>query len=310
MKNLLILLLLICIKSHAFSSEILEGTVTDVIDGNTIILDLKHNKLLAKLYGIIAPELDQPYGKKAKEQLRRLINDRNVKIYVTGTNYIGIDIIKIFYAGEYINSIMLKEGAAWQNQIYESDIELTIATDWAQEEKQGLWKNENPVAPWNYQDNNKAEKQNEIYDNPSKTDPKNKIIPIKKIPQKEYERSLNKSELNVCSKSINILRNRYGKYIDKILKRINQAIIIQQQINPINLNEGNVIMSFTINSTGLMDDIKFFGSSPANILNEISAAKNVLQDVRNSGAFDPPTQEMLNDPDFKNILINFVFEKK
>ena len=146
-----------------------------------------------------------------------------------------------------------------------------------------------------------------------------KAIPTRKIPVRKIgntsaknggklHKRLNSSAINTGSKSIAVLRSRYGEYMDKILRRIQQAIIIQQQINPISLHEGNVVMSFTIDPAGYLSGIQLIGSKPQEIATEISAARSVLQDVHNSGPFEPPSQEMLNDPDFQKIIINFVFE--
>ncbi len=141
-------------------------------------------------------------------------------------------------------------------------------------------------------------------------------IPVRKIGStnntngSKMKKRLNSSAINTGSKSIAVLRSRYGAYMDKILRRIHQAIIIQQQINPISLHEGNVIMSFTINPQGYLDDINFMESMPNNIATEISAARNVLMDVHNGEPFEPPTPQMLNDPIFQKIVINFVFENR
>ncbi len=139
-------------------------------------------------------------------------------------------------------------------------------------------------------------------------------IPVRKISSTnsstggKLKKRLNSSAIYTGSKSIAVLKSRYGDYMDQILTRIQHAIIIQQQINPISMHEGQVFMSFTINSEGLLDDIQLIGASPQGITTEISVARSVLKDVHNSGAFKPPTQEMLNDPVFKKIVINFVFE--
>lgn len=146
-------------------------------------------------------------------------------------------------------------------------------------------------------------------------------IPIRKIPVRKIgstssstggkiQKRLNTSAINAGSKSIAVLRSRYGDYMDKILRRIQQAITIQQQINPISIHEGSVVMSFTINPSGILDQIKFIDSAPQGITTEVSAARGVLTDVQNSGPFEPPTEQMLNDPDFQDIIINFVFESR
>lgn len=160
------------------------------------------------------------------------------------------------------------------------------------------------------------QKQEQMAKKPVKPE---KNIPTRKIPVRKIgstssttggkmKKQLNSSAINAGFQSIAVLRNRYGEYMDKILRRIQQAIIIQQQINPISMNNGSVVMSFTINPEGYLDSISFIGSKPQDITTEISAARSVLQDVQNSGAFEPPTQEMLNDPNFQKIVINFIFE--
>ena len=146
-----------------------------------------------------------------------------------------------------------------------------------------------------------------------------KKIPTRKIPVRRISSSnsrtggklqnrKNSSAINTGMKSIAVLRSRYGDYMDKILRRIQQSIVIQQQINPIGMHEGSVVMSFTINPQGYLDQIKFIGAAPDDITTEISVSRTVLRDVQNSGPFEPPTQEMLNDPDFQKIVVNFVFE--
>ena len=51
-----------------------------VIDGDTIIIQ----KTKIRLFGIDAPELDQPYGKKSKSAMRRLCRGTIVTAHITG----------------------------------------------------------------------------------------------------------------------------------------------------------------------------------------------------------------------------------
>ena len=126
----------------------------------------------------------------------------------------------------------------------------------------------------------------------------------------KMKKRLNTTAVISGSRSIAVLRDRYGLYMDKILRRIQSAINIQQQINPMALHEGIVVMSFTINPQGILDEINFIGSKPDNNSSEISAARTVLQDVQNGDPFEPPSSQMLNDPNFQKIVINFVFENR
>lgn len=170
-------------------------------------------------------------------------------------------------------------------------------------------------------------KQESILQKPQEFEPQQtpqqvqKKIPTRRIQVKQIgsqsnktggkmKRRLNTTAVISGSRSIAVLRDKYGIYMDKILRRIQSAINIQQQINPIALHEGFVVMSFTINQRGILDEINFIGSKPDNNSSEISAARSVLKDVQNGDPFEPPSQEMLNDPNFQKIVINFVFENR
>lgn len=62
---------------HLSEPQILVGSVY-VIDGDTIRI----NKTQVRLFGVDAPELNHPYGKKAKWALHRLCKDRVVRAEV------------------------------------------------------------------------------------------------------------------------------------------------------------------------------------------------------------------------------------
>ena len=148
MKKLLLLILLLC--TPTFASDLIQGEVTKVIDGDTITVKTKKREIKVRLYGIDAPEKKQDYGKESTKLLSKLIGDQLIKVYVVNKDRYGRLIGKIFFKGEYINLTMVKEGAAWHYKQYSKDVELAIAEDWARQEHDGLWQKENPTAPWNY----------------------------------------------------------------------------------------------------------------------------------------------------------------
>ncbi|MBP5232800.1 MAG: hypothetical protein J6333_05280, partial [Planctomycetes bacterium] len=113
--------------------------------------------------------------------------------------------------------------------------------------------------------------------------------------------------MQASAQSLAVLRDRYGEYMDKVLRRIQQAIYIQQQIMPMMFNQGAVVMTFTIDASGRLQAIRYVASAPEGLVQERAAARQVLEDVRNGEPLPRPTPEMLADPDFQKITINFIF---
>ncbi|GHT01833.1 hypothetical protein FACS1894108_15810 [Planctomycetales bacterium] len=105
-----------------------------------------------------------------------------------------------------------------------------------------------------------------------------------------------------------MLRSRYGEYMDELLRRIQNAIYIQQQLSPMTFTRGTVIFTFTVNAAGRLDRINYLGAEPADLPQETGAARRVLTDVQNGKLLDPPTPEMLADPLFQKITVNFIFD--
>ena len=116
-----------------------------------------------------------------------------------------------------------------------------------------------------------------------------------------------RAAMQASFQSLAVLRDRYGEYMDKVLRRIQQAIFIQQQISPLMFNQGAVVMTFTISPAGRLEAIRFVAASPAGLVQETAAARQVLVDVQNGAPLPRPTPEMLEDPDFQKITINFIF---
>lgn len=69
--------LVLCLPAHA-------ERVCFVYDGDTLTLC---NGMKVRLAGIDAPELKQPYGKAARDYLRALVKDREVRLDCHGKSY-------------------------------------------------------------------------------------------------------------------------------------------------------------------------------------------------------------------------------
>ncbi|WP_243358343.1 thermonuclease family protein [Fundidesulfovibrio terrae] len=123
------------------------GTVQRVHDGDTVTVD----DVRVRLYGIDAPELDQPGGKEARQYLASLAQDRAVEVLPRDVDAYGrtVGVLLLLPGRQDLNAAMVKAGHAWVYKQYCRDCTaLTISETWARLQGLGLWAKEGPVAPW------------------------------------------------------------------------------------------------------------------------------------------------------------------
>lgn len=146
-----ILLLIVCVSTNAHAA-LVSGKVTRVVDGDTIHIE----DITVRLYGIDAPEKDQPYGEESANHLFQLIGNKQVVVEVVGQDRYNRIIGKIYLDNVYINNLLVEYGCAWWYRKYaplETDLEISEKS--AQERKLGLWRFENAVPPWKWRYKNK-----------------------------------------------------------------------------------------------------------------------------------------------------------
>ena len=104
-------------RDEAFDAEtahavmlprVLEGPAY-VTDGDTITIQ----KTQVRLYGIDAPELDHPYGKKAKWAMVRLCKGHSIRAEITDEDEYGRTVAKCFLPdGRDLSEELVKQGLA------------------------------------------------------------------------------------------------------------------------------------------------------------------------------------------------------
>lgn len=134
-----------------FGRDEISGKVMAVIDGNTIeMLGEDNETYKIMLHGIDCPELEQEFGEKAKHHLEKLVMNKSVTVQLKGKDRwggrLGVIILddKIDPRHE-----LLIEGLAWTSEVNPHP-ELEVMKEQAREKRKGLWKTENPVAPWTF----------------------------------------------------------------------------------------------------------------------------------------------------------------
>ncbi len=152
----LAVLLLVCL---AFSSPatVLTGRVVAIADGDTLTaLDERKVQHKIRLAGIDAPEKRQAYGQRSRQSLANLVFNRVVQIELGKKDRYGREIGKVMLDGQDINLELLRLGLAWHYKAYEREQSVEDRALYAQAEEQararrmGLWRDDQPLAPWAY----------------------------------------------------------------------------------------------------------------------------------------------------------------
>lgn len=132
----------------------ISGQVTYVIDGDTFQLSShKLGDIRIRIAEIDAPELQQPYGKKAKSYLKALIESETVICTILEKDRYGRYIAKINVPGTRnidVAAEMVRAGYAWHYKKYSASQELSSIEIKAKLQKKGLWSDQSVVAPWIY----------------------------------------------------------------------------------------------------------------------------------------------------------------
>jgi micrococcal nuclease len=127
--------------------------VVRVIDGDSIVVLQGETKVYVQLVEIDAPELDQPFGQKAADQLRVLIKGRRVRVAERGKDRYGRILAEVFSIhGLSLNFHLIETGRAWW---YKKYVPGCISCEHAQKKTRikglGFWGGERrPVPPWQW----------------------------------------------------------------------------------------------------------------------------------------------------------------
>lgn len=135
-----------------------EVYVFKVIDGDSILADRRDIDSSPKkphrirLYGIDAPEKDQPFGTEATEFASDLVLRKRVFIKIIDNCIYDRDVALIQLSdGRILNEELLRSGLAW---VYEEYCDKITRKRWkaietqAQLEKRGLFRDKEPIEPW------------------------------------------------------------------------------------------------------------------------------------------------------------------
>jgi endonuclease YncB( thermonuclease family) len=154
---------------QAATHESFEARVVGISDGDTIsVQDSKAPPRKIRLSGIDAPEKGQPFSDRSKQNLSGLVYGKTVRIEWSKFDRYGRIVGKVLTAPSApcataacpatldVNLAQLAAGFAWQYRQYEKEQPKTDRQTYAtaernaREQRLGLWKDANPVPPWDW----------------------------------------------------------------------------------------------------------------------------------------------------------------
>ena len=137
------------LSAHAW-----EGKVVGVTDGDTITVLQDKNSIKVRLYGIDCPERRQAFGTRAKQFTSDLVFGKVVDVETIDVDrYKRTVAILRLQEGAVVNLEIIRAGFGW---VYGAYCKKPICLEWKRLEgeavtaRRGLWRDENPVPPWEW----------------------------------------------------------------------------------------------------------------------------------------------------------------
>ncbi len=122
-----------------------------IADGDSFVVNNNGVQISIRLWGVDAPEFDQPHSKASKKGLEQLLSGNDIEIVPKYVDRFG-RLVAIVEAGDIVvNSALIGRGNAWVHPYYCTE---AACDQWyqLQEEtrrlKRGLWADVDPIEPW------------------------------------------------------------------------------------------------------------------------------------------------------------------
>ncbi|MFT5726629.1 MAG: micrococcal nuclease [Desulforhopalus sp.] len=139
-----------------FAKKPFTAQVTKIIDGDSLKVRAGKKVYEIRLYGIDAPEYDQPYSSKAKKLVKQTMLGKRVTVIPVEWDKYQRLVAIVSYNNEAINERLLRRGLAWY---YPKYCKMSVCRSWkktgktARKNKQNIWSDSSSVAPWKWRYN-------------------------------------------------------------------------------------------------------------------------------------------------------------
>jgi endonuclease YncB( thermonuclease family) len=150
-------------------ADTIHGRVQRVKDGDTVVVSMGEGTVTVRIWGIDAPESDQPYGPYATQAVRKVAKGEPCRLIVRDRDRYGRVIGRVITTGERkldVGLSLVHSGYAWACTRYASgthNIQERVeeAHEEARQAGRGLWAQADPTPPWDYRS---TEKEPTVWD--------------------------------------------------------------------------------------------------------------------------------------------------
>lgn len=144
-----LLFLLWCLNLSSFSAAA-APIITHFYDGDTVKIDDGQRQYKLRITDIDAPERNQRYGKQARRALMKLCKQADIHVTFTGIDKYQRELGYLTCNNTSVSESLIEQGYAWFNVRYSSNWALQAAENEARQARRGLWKQKNPMPPWEW----------------------------------------------------------------------------------------------------------------------------------------------------------------
>ncbi len=144
--------------TEKLSNKTFLAKVIGIMDGDTMEILYKNVPIKIRLAHIDCPEKrgKQPFGNNAKIALSDLCFSKMVTIKGEKFDRYGrLIAVVIADKGQNVNQEMIKQGMAWHYKKYSKHPLYAKLENEARKNRVGLWKENNPIAPWIWREKKK-----------------------------------------------------------------------------------------------------------------------------------------------------------
>ena len=137
------------------------GPLVSVTDGDTFRARIQGVEMEFRLADVDAPEFDQPYGPRARDELRALLKGRQLVLVFVDVDRYGRTITDVWANDVYVNRQMAARGAAWFYAHYARNNALFDVEEQARDAKVGLWAlpKDQRLEPWIWRERKREKMQ-------------------------------------------------------------------------------------------------------------------------------------------------------
>lgn len=153
--NRLFIPLFILFTAVSADAVVVRGVVTEVRDGQSIVVMVNGRKLNVQLRGVAAPVLLQEFGDLSRAHLANLILDKSVEVQFSQLQSEQV-VARVIWNDLDIGLQLIRDGAAWFDKVGNHSLTndermlYSEAEGLARTEMRGLWIDGSPMPPWEW----------------------------------------------------------------------------------------------------------------------------------------------------------------